>query len=68
MLHFAAATKSCQSTIVEHILNLIDKAVLNQANFKGQTPLHLAIIHNHENAVEQLLAAGLLQRTIFYFE
>lgn len=74
MLHFASATKSQQSTIVEHILKKIDKTLINQSNFKGQTPLHVAITHLNENAVENLLAAGLcliktLSRFIicFYF-
>lgn len=58
MLHFASATKSQQSTIIEHILKKIDKTLINQSNFKGQTPLHVAITHSNENAVENLLAAG----------
>ena len=59
MLHFVAATKSTESILIEHILSKIDKTLVNQSNFKGQTPLHVAIMHTNEYAVEQFLAAGL---------
>lgn len=32
--------------------------MINVQNFKKQTPLHIAILNNNENAVQQLLSAG----------
>lgn len=58
ILHFAAAGKSDGSTIVEHIIAQLSVSLVNQKNFKGQTPLHVAITHANETAAEQLLAAG----------
>ncbi|CAF0870900.1 unnamed protein product [Rotaria sordida] len=58
ILHFAAATKSTESNIVQHILSKLQTSLVNIQNFKNQTPLHIAILHNNENAVHQLLTAG----------
>ena len=58
ILHFAAAGKSDASAILEHIITQLKESIVNQQNFKGQTPLHIAITHCDEPAAEQLLAAG----------
>ena len=58
ILHFAAATKSTESNIIEHILSKLEESLVNVQNFNNQSPLHIAILHNHENVVHKLIAAG----------
>ncbi|CAF3090288.1 unnamed protein product [Rotaria socialis] len=58
ILHFAAATKLTESNIIEHILSKLEESLVNVQNFNNQSPLHIAILHNHENVVHKLLAAG----------
>ncbi|UJR37741.1 hypothetical protein I4U23_030436 [Adineta vaga] len=58
LLHFAAASKSTESNIIPQLLTKLKLPLVNTQNFKHQTPLHTAILHNNENAVHQLLAGG----------
>lgn len=44
--------------MIEHILSKITRSLINIKNFKNQSALHVAILNNNENAVQQLLAAG----------
>ncbi|CAF3512085.1 unnamed protein product [Adineta steineri] len=58
MLHFAAATKSTESNIIQLVLSKLKISLINIQNIKKQTPLHTAVLCNNEKAVHQLLAAG----------
>ncbi len=58
LLHFAAATKSRDSNIIQHLLSKLNVPLINIQNFQKQSPLHIAVLNNNENVVQQLLAAG----------
>ena len=58
LLHFAAASKATDSNIIPQLLAKLKLPLVNTLNFKHQTPLHIAIVHNNENAVLQLLAGS----------
>ena len=58
MLHFAATTGFKESKLVQSLIGRVEASMINTQNVKGQTPLHIAILHHNEHAVRQLLAAG----------
>ncbi|CAF1316153.1 unnamed protein product [Adineta ricciae] len=58
LLHFAAASKATDSNVIPQLLVKLQLPLVNTLNFKHQTPLHIAIVHNNENAVLQLLAGN----------
>jgi hypothetical protein len=66
LLHIAAATKSRESNIIQYLLSKLNSSLINTQNFKKQSPLHIAVLNNNENAVHQLLAAGKNSREFFF--
>ena len=58
MLHFAAATGFKESNLVHYLIGRVEASMIDTQNIKGQTPLHIAILHHNEHVVRELLAAG----------
>jgi len=57
-LHFAAAKSFSQANIIPFLLTKTNSSLINIQNYKKQTPLHIAVLNNNENAVQELLVAG----------